>query len=140
MRTSILILLFVAIFVSPTNSSAQGLVAVQNYSADFKTEQPLTFSITSQGGYDALSYRVNSPFAENIESAFVQGGFGVAYTDVDQKTPWTFSLDTSVIHYVDGVPRFDDTFYNARASVNFEHRFSERLRISNNFFLTYFKY
>jgi hypothetical protein len=137
MRTPILILLFVAIFFSKANLSAQGLVAVQNYSADFKTEQPLTFSLSSQGGYDALSYRVNSPFAENIESAFVQGGFGVAYTDMDQTTPWTFSLDTSVIHYVDGVPRFDDTFYNARASVNFEHRFSERLRISNNFFLTY---
>ena len=50
MRTPILILLFVAIFFSKANLSAQGLVAVQNYSADFKTEQPLTFSLSSQGG------------------------------------------------------------------------------------------
>lgn len=43
MRTPTLILLFVAIISSKANLNAQGLVAVQNYSADFKTEQPLTF-------------------------------------------------------------------------------------------------
>ncbi len=49
MRTPTLILLFVAIISSKANLNAQGLVAVQNYSADFKTEQPLTFSLSSQG-------------------------------------------------------------------------------------------
>jgi hypothetical protein len=126
-----------AALLSPAALRAQGLVAIQNYSADFLTEQPLTFSFTTQAGYDRLTYGVTSPFVQDIESAYAQAGVGVAYTDADRITPWTFSLDTSVIHYVDGVPQFGDTFYNARANFNIEHRFSERFKISNNFFLTY---
>lgn len=132
-----MLLCLVAAVLSPAALSAQGLVAIQNYSADFKTEQPLTFSITSQGGYDSLKYKAPSPFLQEIESAYVQLGAGVFYTDVDRTTPFTFGLETSVIHYVDGVPQFDDNFYNARANFSIEHRFSERFKISNNFYLTY---
>lgn len=57
-----------AAMACPVAVRAQGLVAIQNYSADFRTEQPLTFSLTSQGGYDFLGYRVNSPLVQDIES------------------------------------------------------------------------
>lgn len=137
MRPSLAMLILAAALIGPGAARAQGLVAIQNYSADFKTEQPLTFSFTGQSGYDILKYRVNSPLVEDIESWFAQGGIGAAYTKLDPTTPWSFNLDTSVIHYIDGVPRFGGTFYNARGSLNFEHRFSERLRVSNNFYLTY---
>jgi len=137
MRFTLAKLLLVAALLSPAVASAQGLVAIQNYSADFRTEQPLTFSITGQGGYDSLRYRVTSPLVQDIESWFVQGGVGAAYTHLDRTTPWSFNLDTSVIHYIDGVPRFGGTFYNARGAFNIEHRFSERLKVSNNFYLTY---
>lgn len=123
--------------ISPVVARAQGLVAIQNYSADFRTEQPLTFSFTGESGYDFLNYQINSPLVQNIQSWYVQAGVGVAYTERDRTTPWSFALDTSVIHYIDGVPRFGGTFYNARASFNFEHSFSERLKISNNFYATY---
>lgn len=132
-----MLLCLAAAALSPVAVHSQGLVAIQNYSADFRTEQPLTFSFTGQTGYDKLTYGQTSPLVQSFESAYVQGGFGAYYTDVDRTTPWAFSLDTSVIHYVDGMPRFSDTFYNARATLNFEHRFSERLKISNNFYLTY---
>lgn len=137
MRIQIAMIFIAAAMACPVAVRAQGLVAIQNYSADFRTEQPLTFSLTSQGGYDFLGYRVNSPLVQDIESWYMQGGFNVAYTEMDRTTPWSFSLDTSVINYIDGVPRFGDTFYNARATFNFEHAFSERLKISNNFFATY---
>lgn len=123
--------------LSPAVSHAQGLVAIQNYSADFRTEQPLTFSATVQGGFDSLRYKATSPLVQGFESWYVQGGLGAYYTDIDRTTPWAFSLDTSVIHYVDGGPQFGDTYYNARGTFNFEHRFSERLKMSNNFYLTY---
>jgi opacity protein-like surface antigen len=135
MRTRLLPLCLVVLALSPVALRAQGLVAIQNYSADFRTEQPLTFSAFSQFGYDMLTYK--NAIASNIESAYVQGGVGATWTRPDRTTPMSFSLDTSVIHYIDGVPMHDDTFYNAKASFNFEHRFSERLRISNNFFVTY---
>ncbi|MFN0080318.1 MAG: outer membrane beta-barrel protein [Prosthecobacter sp.] len=137
MRTPLAILLLAAALLGPAALRGQGLVAIQNYSADFKTEQPLTFSFTGQTGYDFLNYKVNSPLVQDIESWYVQGGVGAAYTHPDRTTPWSFNLDTSVIHYIDGVPRFGGTFYNARAAFNFEHRFSERLKVSNNFYLTY---
>lgn len=137
MRFSLAMLILAAAMLSPVAARAQGLVAIQNYSADFRTEQPLTFSFTGQSGYDMLKYRVNSPLVQDIESWYVQGGFGAAYTRPDRTTPFSFNLDTSVIHYVDGVPRFGGTFYNARGSASFEHRFSERLKVSNNFYLTY---
>lgn len=135
-RTAMLLCLAAAV-LSPAVSHGQGLVAIQNYSADFRTEQPLTFSSTVQGGYDRLTYSATSPLVQGFESWFVQGGLGAYYTDIDRTTPWSFALDTSVIHYVDGGPQFGDTYYNGRATVNFEHRFSERLRVSNNFYLTY---
>ena len=137
MRISLAMLILAASLLSNAAARAQGLVAIQNYSADFKTEQPLTFSFTGQSGYDFLKYKVNSPLVQDIESWYVQGGVGAAYTRPDRTTPFSFNLDTSVIHYIDGVPRFGGTFYNARGAVNFEHRFSERLRISNNFYATY---
>lgn len=137
MRSSLALLLLTAAVVAPAALHGQGLVAIQNYSSDFKTEQPLTFSFTGQSGYDSLNYKVNSPLVQDIDSWYVQGGVGVAYTRPDRTTPMSFSLDTSVIHYIDGVPRFGGTFYNARGSFNFEHRFSERLKVSNNFYLTY---
>ena len=49
MRTPILILLFVAIFFSKANLNAQGLVAVQNYSADFKTLVASKVNDTGEG-------------------------------------------------------------------------------------------
>ena len=117
------------------NGNSQGLVSIQNYSADFQTEQPLSFSIFSNGGHDQLSYK--SGGNSGIDSWFVTGGASLMYTRTNQTTPFSFSLDSSVVHYVDGVPAFQDTFYNNRATINFEHRFSERLKISNNFFATY---
>lgn len=135
-RTAMMLCLAAAAF-SPAVLRGQGLVAIQNYSADFRTEQPLTFSVTGQGGFDSIKYKAPSPFVQSFESWYLQGGVGAYYTDIDQTTPWAFSLDTSVIHYVDGGPQFGDTYYNARATFNFEHRFSERLKMSNNFYLTY---
>ncbi|MFM2168753.1 MAG: hypothetical protein RIS79_3124 [Verrucomicrobiota bacterium] len=129
---------FSALMLAPVMLHAQGLVGIQNYSADFRTEQPLTFSIFSNGGYDRLDYKnpgLGTP--GNIDSWFATGGASVMYTRPDQTTPFSFSLDSSVVNYIDGVPTFQDTFYNNRATINFEHRFSERLKISNNFFATY---
>lgn len=135
MSTRNALLCLAAIAISPVALRAQGLVAVQNYSADFKNEIPFQVNVTAQGGYDTLNYKAN-PLG-SFESWFLQAGIGAVYTRPDQTTPLSFSLDTSVVNYIDGMPRFDDTFYNVRASLNFEHRFSERLRISNNMLLTY---
>jgi len=136
MRPRSFLLSLMALAAAPAALQAQGLVAIQNYSSDFRTEQPFQITTSVNSGYDTLDYKAN-PLMGSFDSWFVQGGIGAMYTRPDRTTPLSFSLDAGVVHYIDGMPRFDDTFYNARAAVNFEHRFSERLRISNNLFFTY---
>jgi opacity protein-like surface antigen len=126
---------FLALFA--TSVFSQGLTAVRDFSGDFGEDQPLTFSITGRGGYDSLSYKVQSPFLQDFESFYIQGGVGMTYADADPTTPWSMALDLGAIHYLDGIPRYDDTFYNARLAFNIAHQINQRLKISNNFYLTY---
>lgn len=137
MRTKLAMLILAVAALSPAALRAQGLVAIQNYSADFKNEEPLTFSITGNTGYDVLKYKVPSASLSDIDSWYMQAGAGTSYTHADQTTPYSFSLEGSVLEYVNGVPVYGSTFYNGRATVNFEHQFSERLKMSNNIYVTY---
>ena len=131
--------MIVAAFMALSASSAlsQGLTAVRDFSGDFGEDQPLTFSITGRGGYDSLSYEVQSPLLQDFESYYAQGGIGMTYAEADATTPWSLAVDVGAIHYLDGIPRYDDTFYNARVAFNIAHQISQRLKISNNFYLTY---
>lgn len=135
-KLALLILAVVAV-LSPAALRAQGLVAIQNYSADFKNEEPLSFSITGNTGYDNLKYKSPSVQLSNIDSWYAQLGAGTSYTHADRTTPYSFSLEGSVLQYVKGVPTYGSTFYNGRATFNVAHEFSERLKISNNFYVTY---
>jgi hypothetical protein len=138
MRSKLAMLILAAAAVlSPAALRAQGLVAIQNFSADFRNEEPLTFSMSANTGYDMLKYKSPSAQYGNIESWYGQIGAGTSYTHADKTTPYSFSLEGSVLEYVKGVPTYGSTFYNGRATFNFEHRFSERLKMSNNFYLTY---
>jgi Putative beta-barrel porin 2 len=116
---------------------AQGLVGIQNYSGDLTEDSPLQFSATARGGYDNLEYDNPLPGQENFESYYGQVGLGLTYTDADQVTPWSVALDLGAIHYFDSIPRYDDTFYNARLSFNIVHQINQRLKISDNFYLSY---
>lgn len=131
--------LFCAVVLGTSALSAfsQGLTAVRDFSGDFGEDQPLTWSLTTRGGYDSLSYSVPSPLLQDFESYYIQGGVGATYTDADQTTPWSIDLDLGSIHYLDGIPRYDDTFYNARIAFSIAHQISQRLKISNNFYLSY---
>jgi hypothetical protein len=135
-KLALLILAVVAV-LSPAVVRGQGLVSIQNYSGDFRNEQPLSLSVTGNTGYDMLKYKAPSSQYSNIESAYAQIGAGTSYTHADRTTPYSFSLEGSVLQYVKGIPTYGSTFYNGRATFNIEHQFSERLKMSNNFYLTY---
>ncbi len=132
-------LLVIAILsvLNPIVSKAQGLVGIQNYSGDFEADEPLTWSLSTRTGYDVLDYGLSSPGFDNFESYYVQGGLGATYKDADQTTPWSVAVDIGTVHYLDNIARYNDTFYNARVAFNISHQISQRLKISNNFFLTY---
>lgn len=126
-----------ALALTATSVFSQGFMAVRDFSADLGEDQPLTFSLSGRGGYDKLTYKVESPLLQDFDSYYVQGGIGMTYADADPTTPWNIALDLGAIHYLDGMPRYDDTFYNARIAFNIAHQISQRLKISNNFYLTY---
>lgn len=134
-RTIFLVVLMTSALISKT--TAQGLVGIQNYSGDFESDEPLQWSVTSRGGYDFLDYSLATPGFDSFESFYLQGGLGATYTEADQTTPWSVAVDIGSVHYLDDIPRYEDTFYNARIAFNIAHQFSQRLKISNNFFLTY---
>lgn len=123
------------LLLSVTQAEAQGLVAIQNYSGDFTNDEPLTWSLTTRGGYDQLDY--SSPSLESFESYYVQGGIGATFTEADQTTPWSTAVDLGAIQYLDDIERYDNTFYNARVAFNISHQMSQRLKFSDNFYLTY---
>ena len=123
--------------VSALSASAQGLVAVQNYSGNHDRDQPVTWSLGGRMGYDSLNYSVGSPFLQDFESYYLQGGIGVTYAEADPTTPWNVAFDLGAIQYLDDIPRYDDTFYNARLAFNIVHQLSQRLKISDNFYLAY---
>ncbi len=135
MRSLLHLLTAMGIFALSTYAGAQGLVAIQNYSGDFQSDEPLRWSITTRGGYDHLDY--SEPGFDSFETFYVQGGLGATYTEADPTTPWSFAVDLGAIHYLDDIPRYDDNFYNARVAFNISHQISQRLKISNNFFLSY---
>lgn len=137
MRSLIPNLLFTAMTFAPGLVLSQGLTAVRNYSGDFVEDQPLTWSITTRGGYDNLKYDIPNAFAQDFESWFIQGGVGMTYTEADQVTPWSIDLDLGATQYLDDISRYDETFYNARVAFNLAHQISQRLKISNNFYLAY---
>jgi opacity protein-like surface antigen len=131
------LLLVVGLTLGGTDTKAQGLVGIQNYSGDFESDEPLKWSVTSRAGYDVLDYTLAVPGLDSFESYYIQGGVGATYTEADPTTPWGLAIDAGTVHYLDDIPRYDDTFYNARVAFNIAHQFSQRLKISNNFFLTY---
>jgi opacity protein-like surface antigen len=137
MSKSLSILIAACLLCSGMSAYAQGLVAIQNYSGDFTEDEALRWSLSTRGGYDYLDYTLSAPGYDNFESFFVQAGLGATYTEADPTTPWSFAVDLGAVHYLDDIPRFDDTFYNARVAFNIAHQISQRLKISNNFFLTY---
>ena len=128
-------LIAACVLVSVLQASAQGLVGIQNYSADFSQDQPWTWSITGRGGYDNLNY--SEPGFDSFESTYVQGGVGATFTEADQTTPWSTALDLGAIQYLDDTAGYDQTFYNARVSFNISHQMSQRLKFSDNFYTTY---
>lgn len=118
------------------DATAQGLLGIQNQ-ADFRHAQPITFTVGAGGGYDRLDYRADSSGLADIDSFYIQGGAGVLYADADKRTPWSVGADFGVLNYLDDTPGADSTFYNARVVLNLAHQASQRLKVANNFYLTY---
>ena len=137
MRAQFTILIVTVLSLVGSNANSQGLVGIQNYSGDFEADEPLKWSVTSRAGYDVLDYTLSLPDYDSFESYYIQGGVGATYTAADPTTPWSIAVDAGTVHYLDDIPRYDDTFYNARVAFNIAHQFSQRLKVNNNFFLTY---
>jgi hypothetical protein len=102
---------------------------------DRKSEEPMTYSATLGGGYDRLNF--SAADVGDIDSLFMQAGASATFSDNDRTTPWNLGLDLATLYYLDSPEGVDAENYTARAAFNISHEFSSRLRVNNNFFLTY---
>ena len=134
MRMKYSALAILAMMVASATASAQGLLSLQHRS-DFKKPTPTTVTAGVGMGYDSLNYKATD--AADIDSLFIQGGLGLNYSDADQISPYDLGVDFGVINYLDSTNRAQDTDYSARVVFNVAHSASERLKFTNNFYLTY---
>lgn len=126
-------ILSAAVLAAPA-LQAQGLLSLQN-GLEKKAEKPMSYTISAGAGYDNLNYSASD--LGDIDSMFIQGGLGMAFSDTDKTTPWNLGLDLGSLYYFDAPETIDEVNYNAKLAFNIAHDFSPRLRINNNFFLTY---
>jgi hypothetical protein len=118
---------------------------------------PLTFSVGSSVGFDSLNYKDNSrevrvpvelpdgsirevvvdEAVEDISSAYANAYVAMAYGKRSETTPWSVQSSFGASYYFDPPPNVDDVFYNGRLDFNIQHRFSERMSLSNHSYLSY---
>ena len=120
--------------LSSAHAYGQGLLSL-GQNTDYSVNVPLTFNATVGGGYDSIKYK-NAP-DQDVNSAFLQGGVGFVYGENHKPTQWNIGGDFGAIRYLDDAQRGDDLYYNARVAFNITSELSRRLKVSDNFYLTY---
>jgi Putative beta-barrel porin 2 len=123
------------LLLSSQAALGQGLVTLQNGAGGFKDEAPFSATAAVGGGYDSIRYA--SPGIGDLESIFIQGNAGLQWAEQSELTPYLIGIDGGVVQYLDAAAGDNDTNYTVRARANVTHNVSERLQVSNNFFLTY---
>lgn len=118
-----------------TAARGQGLLSI-GQRTDYRENIPLTINVTAGGGYDHTTYGAGSG-ADNVDSAFIQGGAGLTYASSNHTTKTALGADFSTIHYLDDNQNGKQTYYNARVTFDVEHAFSRRLSMNNNFYFAY---
>ena len=135
MTTRLYYFALTALLIAGSGSlKAQGLLSLKNR-GDFKDPAPVTYSAGMGVGYDTLNYK--SSQAGDIDSAFLQGSLGATFHHKDQISPWNLGLDFGSIYYLDDTNRSSSTDYSARVVFDVAHAISERLKLVDNFYLTY---
>ncbi len=126
--------LIAGVLLSSAHAYGQGLLAL-GQNSDYSQNLPLTFNVTAGGGYDSIHYK--SATDQNVDSAFLQAGVGFMYGENHKPTQWNIGGDFGAIRYLDDSQRGDDLYYNARVAFNITSEISRRLKVSDNFYLTY---
>lgn len=123
----------IASLVIASSASAQGLLEVAPRSVD-RDSIPLTFTVGSEVGWDS---NVNNTSVNEQDSVYVSGNVGAEYANNNERTSMVIGASGGVFYYFDQIPERDDTLYNGRLSFYVSHAVSERLRITNNAYVSY---
>ncbi|MEI6535539.1 MAG: DUF5777 family beta-barrel protein [Verrucomicrobiaceae bacterium] len=126
----------VILLMISASAQGQGMLSIGQKN-DYKENVPLTVNVTAGGGYDHTVYGQQSNGVNNVDSGFIQGGFGLRHASSDHITKTVTGADFSVIQYLDDIRGGQQTYYNARVSFDLEHAFNRRLSMSDNFYMAY---
>ncbi len=134
MRLNLFLTALVLLLLGADVASAQGLSAIRSRS-DMSDPAPMAYTVGVAGGYDSLNYKGSN--SSDFDSAFIQGGLGATFSDKDRVTPWSLGVDLGIVNYFDDTHRGDNTDYSARLVFDVSHAFSERLKLVDNFYISY---
>ena len=117
-------------------ANAQGMLGI-GHTGDFSENVPLTFDVRLSGGYDDIKYNSSSSGQPNLNSGFIEGGIGVAYSDNSLPLQYKIYGDVGALHYFENEPGLQDIYYNTRLGFEVAYSVSRRLKISDNFYFAY---
>ena len=118
-----------------TTSQAQGLLGIGAVDEDFESGLPFTTTVSVDFGWDDNPSA--SSFGED-EAAYTRAGIDVGYATGNRRTNARLGGSFSTLYYFDEIEGAgEDTFYNAKVSLDVRHRVNRRMMLGNNTYLTY---
>lgn len=113
--------------------SAQGLLGILPTLQEVETK-PFYYGVGVNVGYDT---NVNTTETNQTESAYLGGNLSAGYRHTTERTTLSLGLKGGANYYFDQAEGADDTLYNAGLSMSLTHSVSDRLNLSNDFYLGY---
>jgi opacity protein-like surface antigen len=124
------------LLAAASQASAQGLNSIgYNLDRDFAHKMPFSWYIGAQIGYDSNPLAVE----HNVKSStYIAATIGADYNTGDRKrTALDFHISYSPLFYLDAPRGLDDSYNNARASIDWRHRVNPRLTLTDSAYLAY---
>jgi hypothetical protein len=131
LKTSFATLAFVAL---ATTGFSQGLLSLRPQKDEFAKRLPIAYSVSAGAGYDSNQ---NLSATDEKGSAYANFGLGARYNSGDRQTSYSIDANYGGYYYLDAPEDQDDYQQSARLGINFRHKVSPRLSITDSLYFAY---
>jgi len=122
-----------ALGLTVSASQGQGLLSI-GADRDYEEKIPFTVTLASSVGWDS---NMNTSPDYETESGYWQNGGSLVYSAGDKRNHLNLGAHYSNIWYFDAAPGTEDTYNNARVTLDYVTQISPRLTVSDSFYLAY---
>ncbi len=122
-----------ALGLTVSASKGQGLLSI-GANRDYEEKIPFSVTLASSVGWDS---NMNTTATNETESGYWQNGVSATYAAGDKTNHLSVGAHYSNIWYFDPAPGTEDSYNNARVTLDYVTQISPRLTISDSFYLAY---